>query len=407
MEKNLRDVLPGAARSLLSRIEELSDDEREQLRDALKTLLTGAKRVDGKIVVGRDDELDGLEVAEVLDEVEGSKIKDEKISHVIDDARLFTVLEGRLGKDKTKEFIDDILIRSDRKIAECDTEIAKLSPDIESLLDRIKEIEKDKDKYKLKEIEDELTRLGSGPMTSEERKIKDRLESKKRELEDKGVTPEPRPDVSVEFSDVLTHPDKYGLSTEDAKKLKDDKGKPKIDEIKRALEAAKQKKDKLEEEKKVETAKKDLLTSKRAEIEKLAEFNERESEAKQEAREDAGEVFEINWGSLKRNISSREMREKLRELHDGDTGVFRKIGNAFRTRFLTRNARKEALDAIKREEKERAMANAAHKARKNAFSKREKSKRANIQKGVDKIISTGKYEHGSRSDEVFHDGEER
>ncbi len=411
-KKRLEEVLPGSVSRLMDRIDSLSSDQRKQLREELQRLLSTAERRNGKIVVradGSDAELDVSEVSDVFEAVgaDDSKIEGEtaeKARHFVDDSRLYAVLSGRLGKEETARFIEDIKIRSQRKATEYGDRIDKMV-DLESLITEMKTIEESGEKYELGDINTEIAALNAkAPLTSKEAEKKTRLESKRDEMVARGVVSEPRPtsdDLKTKFERILEHPEDFGLTKEEGKRLKDDKGNPKIDEIKRALERAKQLKAKLEEEKKLEETKHKLLEDKARGLEKVAELSDREAEKAQEARDAADRKFARDWDASR--IDDGQIRRKYRELHEDDRGIFKRIGNAIRARFLTKNARREALNEIKRIERNSARGDAEDLAVERATTRREKNERKNVQKVVSKVIETGEYKRGSESRKVFHE----
>ena len=158
---------------------------------------------------------------------------------------------------------------------------------------------------------------------------------------------------------------------------------------------------KLEEEKKLEETKHKLLEDKARGLEKVAELSDREAEKAQEARDAADRKFARDWDASR--IDDGQIRRKYRELHEDDRGIFKRIGNAIRARFLTKNARREALNEIKRIERNSARGDAEDLAVERATTRREKNERKNVQKVVSKVIETGEYKRGSESRKVFHE----
>jgi len=418
MEKKLRDVLPSAVTDLLGRIDNLVPEDKKVLRDELQKLLSKAKNEKGKLVVedGRETyELDASEVSEVFAKSDGDRHGDRKIRKFVDDSRLYAVLYGRIGKEETDRFIEGITKESQNIIDRCISELTDLLDDapLETMIEDAEKIEGKKEEYDLHEHIKrvaELEALGTKITPYEEDELKSKRELIEKMKKD-GITPKEKPKSSTldtQFEMIYKEPQKFGLTKDEAKKIREEKDPTKkLEMIKNVLAETKQKKVELLAEIEVEENKKELLGDSgeiKEIIKSIAEHDKRRTGYIEAASRQAISEFNEQWKMDKRNIGRKEMRKALKDKYKNDNSIRRRIKNL----FLIGDAKDDALSYIEKERKEAAVSKVkmtieAEEKRAEFFGTNPEMR--DIREKEDKrekIVKTKK--HGDKK--VFHDGGE-
>lgn len=413
MEKKLDDVLGRSLESLRDGIDALSPEEKKDLRKKIHDYLSRTKSKGGKIMHGKD-EVNMSEISDAFEILGGDskENQDKETRDIVDDARLYAVLGGRLGKKETKRFIEDIKLRSGQIIKDTKEEVDKLEEHdvLDTLIGKAKDLEGSEKEYELGDIEKKINDLEAyrsryGGLSSNQQKNLEKLTKRKEDLEKEGIKSKPKPtadSLMADFPDIFNedNAEKYGLTKEYVKELKKHKERITLREIKKILSEAKQRREKLEETIKFEGTKKKLLDDKEADILEMATLNETEAEAIQEASKKAGDEFE--WTSRRRaTISNRQMRDVLRDKYQGETGL-KGFLNFLKIARLSGKTKKEAMEIIEEEERALAMRRAGRKARDNSLNEEQKSRREEIQGIVGEVVKTGEYKRKSKSGKVFH-----